>query len=77
MQGVPAVAQYCRLFRTESVFLYISNETVCQGVFYTCAERKTQQETGGFGWLLSSGGCLAFDKSLYRAARGSSLERAL
>lgn len=47
MQGVPAVAQYCRLFRTESVFLYISNETVCQGGFYTCAERKTQQETGG------------------------------
>lgn len=49
MQGVPAVAQYCRLFRTESVFLYISNETVCQGGFYTCVERKTQQETGGSG----------------------------
>lgn len=73
MQGVPAVAQYCRLFRTESVFLYISNETVCQGGFYTCAERRN----GVFGWLLSSGGCFAFDKSLYRAARSSSLKRAL
>lgn len=73
MQAAPAVAQYCRIFRTESVFLYISNETVCQRGFYTCAERETQLETGFFGGFQVSGGRPASDERPYCAALSSNL----
>lgn len=71
LQAVPAVAQYCRIFRTESVFLYISNETACQRGFFLPAPRGKHNKKQGVSVAFKCPG-----GTTYSAERGSSLQRA-